>query len=133
MLSATVETTAMCSACGDPIQRPRDGMDDGDGRIHLTCAVSRTRRESWLHERYAMRSGLRRAFAGLLGRERVEPIIEPIGDDERKPSQVFTALATLSSLLKTPDTHINAVWVGAAEASLKSCQARLRLFLGRKP
>jgi hypothetical protein len=123
---------SICPACGDQILDRRDGFRDGEERVHLTCAVSEQRQHSWLHERYGMRHMLRRSFSQLLGQERVQPIIEQIGDDERKPSQIYTALCTLQMMIKDPDAHINPFWLGAADAAVNACKLRLRIFLCRK-
>ncbi len=123
---------SICPACGDEIIGRRDGIRDGEERVHLTCAVSDQRQHSWLHERYSMRHTLRRSLGQLLGQERVERIIEQIGDDERKPSQVYTALCILQMMIKDPDAHISPFWLGAADMAVNACKLRLRIFLCRK-
>ncbi len=112
-----------CAACGQGIESSQDLYVEGTDRIHRTCIISELRQLEWRHLRYGMRHLLSRPVMLVIGREEAEKLIEPIGDDQRKPSQVFTALTTIILLCKEEPT---------AKALADGCLAGLRDFLRKR-
>lgn len=133
MSSAAVEIPGhVCAACGEPFRLDETvWRTRADGPMHHACEVRQDRLFLWRDTRRLMRWDLAFPCAEALGQETVQPIIEPIGDDVRKPPQVLTALMQLRRLLL--DSGRNPGKTPRAIAAVDRSLSRLRAFLGRKP
>lgn len=121
-----------CPACGDPIGHQDSWWQTGDGEIiHNGCNIRKGRLNTWRAARRLMVLDLSFPVAEALGGQAAaEPLVEPIGDDIRTPSEIRAFLLRLQMRLRAASKR-NPLKIQMALSAVERNLTRLHDFLGR--